>query len=363
MRRLLFLVAMGWSSGVAPAHGQRVPALEGLLSVQPDPAGCIDEPALRARVAHWLEPRALVPAASLRVLVSAAPIAFTLQRDGRDVARRRFGPLPVQCSHRLDALALAIAVALEQLARAEPSAFEPSAARAERAPQSANPGATPESTQPENAKPENAEPENAKPEPVTPRTDASARAASERRDGARGASGALVAHAALWLEALPEAAAALGLGLELGTELGTELGIGELRFAAIALASAETDTALEAGRARARLFGGRVHACLVLVAIVPDLHAEPCAGVIAGAVSARGDDFPVEKRTTLPYVAPLLRLALRYPARSAVSLRIAVDGLLNAVRPELQVSGPSTVSDSTALFGAAPSLELLVELP
>jgi hypothetical protein len=80
-------------------------------------------------------------------------------------------------------------------------------------------------------------------------------------------------------------------------------------------------------------------------------------------VPARGDGFPVEKRATLPYVAPLLRLSLRYPARAPVSLRVAVDGLLNAVRPELQVSGPSTVSDSTALFGAAPSLELLVELP
>jgi hypothetical protein len=337
MRRLLFLVALGCCSGGALAHGQVAPSLEGLLSVQPDPSGCIDEPALRARVRHWLAPRALVPAAGVRVRVHADPVAFSVQRDGRNVARREFAVLPVQCANRLDALALAIAVALEHLAREQPSAFAASGA----------PPAPAAGTVDSAAREADQAAELPATDDVASRDPRAASRASIRYG--------VLAHASLWVEALPETAAAFGLGLELG--------IDRWRFAAIALASTQTDTALADGRAQARFFGGRAQACLSLTAFAPELQAEPCAGLIAGVVPARGDGFPVERRATFGYVAALLRLALRYPAQGMLSLRIAIDGLLNASRPELQVTGASSTSDSTALFGAAPSIELLVELP
>jgi hypothetical protein len=270
-----------------------------------------------------------------------------VQRDGQDVARRRFDVLPVQCAARLDALALAIAVALEHLAQAEPSAFEPGPVRAAGAPNTIAPASAPDSSTP-------------------PSPPAAATPAAETRElddeAAQPSTGtttpiryALLAHAAIWLDALPETAGAFGLGLELG--------LGPTRWSAVALASTETDVALADGRARARFFGGRAQACLPRTLIAPDLQAEPCAGMIAGAVLADGQGFPVERSATLPYLAPLVRLSLRYPAHSLLSLRLAVDGLFNVVRPELQVTGASRASDSSAAFGLAPSVELLVELP
>jgi hypothetical protein len=361
MGRLLVLVVVGWSSTAAfpatLAYGQRADALEGLLSVQPDPASCLAEPALRARVGRWLAPRALVPTPSLRVVVSPDPVAFTVQRDGRDVARRTFDVLPVQCAHRLDAVGLAIAVALEHLAQSEPSAFEQAAAQTAVPPDPTAASRTPDSPTDARSAPTGTPAtvvasEAATAKPATPEAGEHGSPASLRADANHYA---LLAHAALWLEGLPEMAGAFGLGLELGLRA--------TRWSAIGLASTETDSALATGRAEARFFGARAQGCLALELIARDLHAEPCAGVIAGVVRARGDGFPLERSTTLPYVAPLLRIALRYPARSLFSVRLALDGLFNAVRPELQVIGAGAAEDSAAALGLAPSLELLVELP
>jgi len=325
-----------------------------MLSVRPSPDGCITHAALSERVQRWLERERVRAPPRLEVAVDGArePIGFELRQDGETVAERHFAVLPAGCGDRLDALALAIAVAVEHAASAPTGdAGSPRAAPAAA-------GAQPAGAAPPQPTTTTAETSERASEPRAERTgegaavgDANAKPASDPG----GLRVDLFAGGAWLIEALPAPVLAVAAGGGVHLErLRLELGF---------LLSAEHTSALGAGESRLQLVGGRAHACLGWPSA--GLELAGCAGIGAGAALAQGDGYFEDRQAEMPWVAALLRAALRYPAGSWLSGRIAVDGLLNLLRPELQVEGQAgpTDADPTFPLGAALSLELVVALP
>jgi hypothetical protein len=78
-------------------------------------------------------------------------------------------------------------------------------------------------------------------------------------------------------------------------------------------------------------------------------------------VFAAGGGFRNNLSTTLAWVAAFGRVALRYSTRGNWSGQIALDGFVDLVRPQLQVTGAAT--PETRAFGALASLEVLIPLP
>jgi len=96
-----------------------------------------------------------------------------------------------------------------------------------------------------------------------------------------------------------------------------------------------------------------------------DFAVEGGVGVLAGAVFAQGDGYESDRSTQLAYLAPLARAALRFPAQNVVMVRVALDGLVGAVRPSYAVRvGDAAERDSRTpgTFGFAASLELAFDL-
>jgi hypothetical protein len=84
-----------------------------------------------------------------------------------------------------------------------------------------------------------------------------------------------------------------------------------------------------------------------------------------GAALGEGSGYDRDTRATMAWVAPLLRIGVRFPESSTVSVRAAVEGVVNVVRPRMVVGGPLGAEervDGSAVAGSA-GLELVVAIP
>jgi hypothetical protein len=157
---------------------------------------------------------------------------------------------------------------------------------------------------------------------------------------------------ALLAEVLPEPVLAFGAGAELVLD-GAQLVI-------TLLATPVQDGELGDGRTESRLVAANLHGCALAPAA--DLELEGCAGVGTGAAFASGAGYAEDAQVTMGWLAPRLRVAVRYPRMGVISLRLTLDGAINAVRPRLVLGGASTTR-SAGLLGGAAGLELSVGLP
>jgi hypothetical protein len=360
-------------------------SLDAQLEVQPDASGCIAQRSLSARVAHWLK---RPPQAGVAVVVHAAsqPVSFSVEREGRVVAERSFEHLPASCADRLDALALAVALAIERAAEstigdqsiadaavastAASAGVQADTSTGEAKPQASKPEAPAQASSEPSAKGEAAPapPQAAKPAPtqVASAATPAAKQDSARDDRTQASSNPRLRAGALRLEAgasylwgvLPSPTGLISAGLEwiVAPRL-------ELRFAGVLVPASET--ALTGGSAHSQVYGARVLACGLVRAGVFGIEA--CAGGVGGVVRATGKDFESNPSATMAWFAAAARLGLRFPADSAISLRIAADGLANIERPELRVvsveRGGQLQTASGHKLGAAGSIELLFALP
>lgn len=345
------LIALTVQSAAARAQSAGA-ELARMLEVEPSADRCIEATALTARVGRWLTRRPKPGELTIAVDAGAEPLSFTLSRDGRVVAQRTFGLLPERCEDRLDAVALAIAVAIDHAVGAARAPAQPSEPGVQREPEAPPPSpATPDrptdAPQPEPAPKSTAAQTDGAPEPGEAPVAASAspRVAPEL---------ALLFGAGLLVETLPAPALALEAGVELAT--------GRLRFALAALVAPDREVALGGGNADLDLLGARAHACLTDAAA--GFALEGCAGGALGAVLASGRGYEMNERATMAWTAALLRVALRYPENNPVSARIAIDGLAHAVRPRIAARSPAGDAETApAPLGLAASLELLIALP
>src|SRR5690349_5419355 len=100
------------------------------LEVEPDAGGCIREPALRERIQRWLN--AQLPAdevITVRMRAGSRPVSFAVMRGEDAIAERQFDVLPERCRDRLDALGLAIALAIEHAHAAPETQPQPGSAQ------------------------------------------------------------------------------------------------------------------------------------------------------------------------------------------------------------------------------------------
>lgn len=362
------MAAAGLLGLTTRAAAQPKAPLGDVLEVHADDAGCVTEPALRARVQRWLKPQSLALDVRVEVDAAASPPRFSVRRGGAEVAARTFDVLPAACSDRLDAIAIAVALAIEhathpksnETATPDTGATPPSDTNENAiAPESA-PTTTPTPATPPKAVPTTSPPDSGKKEPEEPAQTAADRlAASARRIAPR-----VYAGGGVMYRVLPELVPAFELGTDLALEsfrLGRDMPLTWLRLDAALLATLQTSTKIGPGILHGNLLGGRVLTCsevpLAAFAIAT------CSGVGGGAALASGRGYFQPKHAAAAWLAGIARGYARFPASGVVSLRLAADLLVNIIRPRLVVEGDNGETRTAGVVGVAGSLELLLALP
>jgi hypothetical protein len=334
---------LGWEpAALALAEA---PRFAGSLDVEHDPTGCIAEVSLRARVEHWLKPGSVLPEVAVTVHVEHDLLAFSMRRAGKLVALRGFEIARSPCRDRRDAIALAIALAIEHEQTSHAQSAARSVAPADLRAQSStpNPGAPAEVPAAELAG-ELADPTIADPAAQPrPQDDSSTR---------------VHAHVGYqWMaQALPEPTAAIALGIDLGLSR---------RFSLVlsVLAAPDTEFGLGQGRTHVEFAAGRALACASWL-MPARLGVSSCAGGMAGKISAAGVGYAVSNRqSSAPWVAGLAGGSMYYPDAGPIALRLSVRGVINAVRPVMWVrSGQGESTAHGSLVGVESSIELLIQL-
>ncbi len=314
---------------------------------------------MRARVLKRLARDASLSDVQVVVHLADTP-RLEVSRAGQVIAERRFESFPASCNARRDAIAVAVALAIERAREAQD---------APRASASAGPGAAsgntsdattesavvPAATAPAATTPA---PSEAAPAPDASEPDEPESAADDAGEGGDSSLG-LGAHAgvAAVLEVLP--------ALAFAGVLGADAAFGDVRLSVSALATLEQRDDVLGAAIDSRLLLGRALACGDLTSL-GSIALEGCAGALAGAVFAEGYGYDSNRRTELAYVAALARAALRFPARGVISGRLALDGLVPVLRPSYVLregESDQTTAVTPAPIGAALSVEIALTLP
>jgi hypothetical protein len=326
-------------------------------------ARCFEVEALRQRIAYYGKARlARADELQLELYVDAVDSAELRVYRGRELlARRRFDHLPDSCADRRDTVALSIALALEgvlhELSPADVTTTGDTAVTTGEggAIDARDPPAPPLRAAAEPRDEADRSSDNAArtaPEPVDraaiavplPAEEEPARETAEAQDpepiqdtapssGARAAPPFVHLHVGgRWLaHALPTPVWTIALGAELWLSR-------QFAVDMSAIASTIGNSTLAGARAESSLAGGELLGCGALG--FDDFAAQGCVGASMAACRATGLDYPHPfPAATLLWAATTARLALRWPEKSWISLRVIVQGHVNLVRPELRVDG------------------------
>jgi len=375
--------------GAAPLAGVRAQTAElsSTLTIKRGSPGCVEVDALRKRIAQYLAVGVRAP--ELTIAVDLERLGFRVLRDGRVVAERRFDRPPRKCAERRDALAFAIALAIEQAesvptpppasdgvesSKVTPKELPPrtdSSARGSSGPargDSGSPapretpaggaaGTTPgDSGSPASRSTPAGGAAGAAPSPVVPepiRRDPDTHTADRTPDLSPPIAAEAPADDLDEFEA-PDAgpsrpeqrwgvyAGASYQSAVLHTpsflfNLGGEFApLAALRVGLSALVAAPVTTAFDTGRVHSQLFGGEAFACLN--APVLGLLAVGCAGATAALVRAQGDAYTRDYSDQMSWISAFVRAALEFPARGSWAGRVFADVRANLLRPELHVA-------------------------
>lgn len=306
----------------------------------------MSEAVVRARVLKRLARDASLSDVQVTVHIAETP-RIEVARGGQLIAERRFESFPASCNARRDAIAVAVALAIERAREADAAPVTP-VTGAEST--TASDTTTASSTAPAAAAPASAAPAAEPDEPEAAADDASGGGASALALGAH-------AGVAAVLEVLP--------ALAFAGVLGADVALGAVRLSLSALASLEQRDDVLGAAIDSRLLLGRALACGDLASL-GSVALEGCAGALGGAVFAGGYGYESDRSAEFAYVAALARAALRFPARGVLSGRLALDGLVPVVRPSyLLREGESdqTTAVTPAPIGASLSVEVVLTLP
>lgn len=283
-----------------------------------------------ARVEHWLA--GPVPE-SVEVEVELTPpgASLSIRRGGGAPALRRFPRLDGACADRVEALALALAIALDPVAVSR-------RVEAEQAAEPVEPDESPRAPEPSTRQ-------------VDERDSESPRPSVRDEPRAHEISFGLALGGGLawnWLEA-PAIAGALALDVGIHPNL---------TLRAAFLVTGERDSSL--GTAR---YGGRIIAGEVAVRAGRALGAfrlEGSVGLLVGAMIARGKGFPENLRSRRPWVAFAAGPRLAVALTERVGAALFVDAVVSALRARVHVMDPNGSSLGTSTTPSA-GLRLGVE--
>ena len=312
-------------------HAQHDRALERALQLD-GASRCVTAATLRARIADYLGSMPVPNDLTIEVELSGGAPQFRLLRAGAEVAERRFAPLPAGCAERRDAIAIAIAVALEHAIASEPETPDPALNLDSRV-STAAPRDTTQAilSQPPSAADDSAAQSAANQAP--PPAAAEPEHATRHHERPRRPQQRFMLHAGAvyFLASLPSAVAALAVGAEYAL-------VPELRIGLTGLVSESGELAFEGGRVEHRLFGGQATACWNSPLAFALVHA--CAGGSAAYVHAQGFDYAPGRTTAMLWLAGIVRGAFELPISEAFAVRVAADGRVNLSRPNLHLERP-----------------------
>jgi len=342
-RRLVALACLVASVSATTFADERrpVPLVEA-ISIESAPDECPAD-ALVERVGQWLQRPSLDAGTSVRVQLGGegGPAAsFELLRDGEAPAVRTFDVLPGECAARLDALALAIAIAIDPAVMARIAEDE--------AGDASGPPATVTTDAEETTEAASESP----PEPEMP-------AAAEESDD----------------ETPQRWQHAVSLGGTFGWRLIPDLSAtATVAFRTVydqrlvlrggAWVSSRAEHSLGPGAFESRLFGGRVDGC-ARWALDP-IGVDVCGGVLAGVLRAEGKGFAENLVTYRPWVALAVGVRGELPLGDRFALAANTEAVVPLLRPELTVSDEArttTVRESVAPVAIQVALEALVRFP
>lgn len=351
------MAAAGLFGLTTHAAAQPKAPLGDVLEVHADDAGCVTEPALRTRVQRWLKPQAIAPDVRVEVDAAASPPRFSVRRGSAEVAARSFDVLPAACSDRLDAIAIAVALAIEHATHPENDAgeppstgttTEPAANANEPAPETAapTPPATATATPPNTERATSTPNAEAKEEEEPQETEADRRAARARRLAPH-----VYAGGGVMFQVLPELVPAFALG--------ADFPLTWLRLDVALLATTQSNTDIGPGKVQANLLAGRA-----LICAEAPFGLAGCAGAGGGAALGSSTGYDQGHHPAAAWLAGIVRGSMRFPASGTLSLRLAGDALFNMVYPQLAVSDMGVKKHAAGgPVGVAGSLELLLALP
>lgn len=345
IKAAFLVLALAFAGGSARAQSPIALAVHGPT---PDAERCFDAALLRDRVAHYGGARS-TKAAELRFeleLETADAAELRVYRGPALVSVRRFERLPVSCIDRRDTIALSMAFALEGATHAveseavSGSPSEPDAPSTESAAQEPAPPRAPVQEQPTEA--------------IAPPSAATSTRALEPVPDAPSDPYTMTIRLLLggrWLaEALPAPVWVGALGAELQLTRGLALDL-------VALASTLVSRAYAGARSEAQLVGGELLGCTHWK--FGSFVTQSCLGALAAACPARGVRYPAVHSGTLLWAAGAARVALRWPDEQLISLRLSLQGHVNVVRPELQVTGAEQLLAATWLGGSV-GLDMII---
>lgn len=367
-----------WLSSDARAQAQAREELERTLTVTRELPGCVSAASLRARTAQYLGRTGRVDA--LRIEVDLRAPHFRVLRDGRVVAERHFPRAPIDCSERRDALALALAIAIEQAASDAQQARGSAARSGKGLGPRRSPRARPDGTgaSPAGAAAPSITPAGAQARPRAAERDAWATAPANRstRDqvappqavaadtaqqpplaaAERAGALALLAGAGVLFEVLPQAAPAGVLGAELTLSRAFRVGLS-------GVLSLPASSAFQGGAVSTQLYAAQVTGC-VNMPLAASVLLHGCLGAVGGVVAAQGTEFARNLTDRMAWLASIVRARLEFPVLGRVAASVYADARINLLRPELQVSLASEPArtQAVAVVGASLGAELIVRL-
>jgi hypothetical protein len=143
---------------------------------------------------------------------------------------------------------------------------------------------------------------------------------------------------------------------------GAELRRGSWSLQLGALAGAASEVALARGSARVMMAGAEVFGCRGWS--FADLGTQLCLGAFGTALRATGYRFDANETATSAWAAGGVGAGLRWPRDAKLSLRVALRGYYNVLRPQLQVEVEGAREQvSLASLGGAARLELIFAAP
>jgi hypothetical protein len=83
------------------------------ITVEGESSECATARSLRERIAKYLSPQARIQGLSIAVRIEGDSAGFRVLRGSSVIAERRFARVPAECAERRDAIAVAVAVAIE----------------------------------------------------------------------------------------------------------------------------------------------------------------------------------------------------------------------------------------------------------
>lgn len=325
-------------------------AISEALTVSNQTDGCMSQEALINHIVRWLKTDHIEADIHIKVEVQGEKeqdVSFKFFRNEELTAHRSFSILPANCFDRLEAVSLAIALAIDhtvleglEYPTANPPIVPPITNDKTEEPVdkqdlpvtvSQESGKTPED-QIRQTKIVESKPKEVTQKPsietiqenkIPPYTERPKQEDSRNIVELEGFAGVLAL-----IEVLPKFA--------VGAVAGVSLNFGDLvSVRASGLFTSDVKTSLGNGNASLQLIAGRLDGCLLWYGY--SLYYNLCAGTAAGALFTNGMDFEQNLTTQRPWVAALGQAAVGWPQKSTVGLRLSLDGVVPLLRPRVRV--------------------------